>query len=837
MAICPNCSSENAGGKYYTECGAALPASCPACSSAVELGQKFCGECGHQLAPGPARPPAPRPDMEAERRQITVMFCDMVGSTALSGRLDPEDLRDIMHTYQNTAAGAVSRFDGFVAKFLGDGVLAYFGFPQAHEDDAERAVRAGLAIVEAVSRLRASSETQNLAVRIGISSGLVVVGDILEAGATVEHSVVGETPNLAARLQEVAAPNTVVVSDATRKLVAGAFEFDDLGSKELKGIAGTVPAWRVGAESRAGSRFRASRAGAMTEFVGRREEIDILLAKWRQASEGHGQAVVISGEAGIGKSRLVEILRQALSNEPHVRVRFQCSPYHLNTELFPVVSHLSYAAGIEQDDPAPARLDKLAALMSDEGDEASARDRALIASLFGIDSDDGRAISSLSPEQRKDALLKLLAARMFALESRGPVLAVFEDVHWVDPTTLALLELSLTLVFGHSALIVITTRPEFEETWQPPANVNRLALDRLPPENRAEMIRSVATGRDLPEALIAQIVERTDGVPLFVEELTRSVLESTDSDATGRPTHMVSVPETLQDSLMERLDRLGNAKEVAQIGSAIGREFSYRMVAAVSDQPQSSLDENLQCLVDSGLVFERGEAAQARYIFKHALVQEAAHASMLLSRQRKLHLAIAQALVAHFPETEASQPELLARHYDLADHADEAARYFELAGRKASTVSANAEAIAHFENALDRLPKLSAQRGGADEQIEFRLRAALGVPLIAVKGYASEEVEDNYLRAQAIAGDETTSETYFAVLRGLWNCYFDRGDMRRGSELASQLVRFAEQNRSDVLVALAYRAVGCVEILQGHIASADPVFDTCRRVGRQRARN
>ena len=514
-----------------------------------------------------------------------------------------------------------------MAKFLGDGVLAYFGFPQAHEDDAERAVRAGLAIVEAVSRLRASSETQNLAVRIGISSGLVVVGDILEAGATVEHSVVGETPNLAARLQEVAAPNTVVVSDATRKLVAGALEFDDLGSKELKGIAGTVPAWRVGAESRAGSRFRASRAGAMTEFVGRREEIDILLAKWRQASEGHGQAVVISGEAGIGKSRLVEILRQALSNEPHVRVRFQCSPYHLNTELFPVVSHLSYAAGIEQDDPAPARLDKLAALMSDEGDEASARDRALIASLFGIDSDDGRAISSLSPEQRKDALLKLLAARMFALESRGPVLAVFEDVHWVDPTTLALLELSLTLVFGHSALIVITTRPEFEETWQPPANVNRLALDRLPPENRAEMIRSVATGRDLPEALIAQIVERTDGVPLFVEELTRSVLESTDSDATGRPTHMVSVPETLQDSLMERLDRLGNAKEVAQIGSAIGREFSYRMVAAVSDQPQSSLDENLQCLVDSGLVFERGEAAQARYIFKHALVQEAAHAT------------------------------------------------------------------------------------------------------------------------------------------------------------------------------------------------------------------
>lgn len=758
----------------------------------------------------------------AERRQLTVMFCDLVGSTALSRQLDPEDLRDIMRRYQDAVAGAVSRYSGHVAKYLGDGVLAYFGWPQAYEDQAERAVRAGMDAVAAVTFVRLADGTA-LAARVGISTGQVVVGDLVGETGRDAEAVTGETPNLAARLQGIAEPGQVVIGESTLHLVGRIFDVDDLGGHELKGFDDAVPAWAIKSEALAGSRFEAARGAGLTPIVGRNAELQLLLDRWLSAEGGEGQIVLVSGEAGIGKSRLLQDLYDHASQRAFIRVRYQCSPYHTNSALHPTTQHLARAAGFSLDDVSDDRLDKLEALLGETTDDL-ANDIPLFANLMSLPYQERYGALTQPPQQIKESLLKVLSAHLLRLADRSPLLFVFEDAHWIDPTSLELLKLIMERMQQARIMLVITHRPEWQAPFAADNHITVVQLKRLGKVQGAEIVRAIA-GANVSDDIIDRIVERTDGVPLYLEELTRTVLGAAKLDLASGSPQSLNIPETLQDSLMERLDQLGDAKEVAQVGSAIGREFSYQMTAAVTSHPEQFLQERLRRLVESGVVSEQGEGAKARYIFKHALVQETAHESMLLSRRRGLHLAIAQALIALAPETEISQPELLAHHYNLADHNDEAMKYFELAGRKASAASANAEAIAHFNNAIERLPNISAQSGGKQAQIEFRLRAALGVPLIAVKGYASEEVEENYLRAQLVAGEETKSETYFAVLRGLWNCYFDRGDMSRGEELSASLLSLARELNNDLLLAYSYRAAGSVQTMIGNIAQADATFE------------
>ncbi|MBT4044776.1 MAG: AAA family ATPase, partial [Rhodospirillaceae bacterium] len=711
----------------------------------------------------------------------------------------------------------------FGIQYLGDGVLAYFGWPQAYEDQAERSVRAGLDAIAAVAAVRLADNVA-LAARVGIATGQVVVGDLVGESGRDTEAVTGETPNLAARLQGVAEPGQVVISETTLHLVRQAFAVDDLGRHEMKGFDDTVQAWTITGEVTAESRFDAARGAVLTDIVGREAELQMLFERWLSVEAGDGQVVLLSGEAGIGKSRLLQDLRDRVSEHVHVRVRYQCSPYHTNSALHPTIQHWARAAGFTPDDDGAGKLDKLEALLAETTDDFKG-DAPLFANLLSLPFQERHGGLTQSPQEIKERLLNAQVSHVLNLAKLSPVLFLFEDVHWIDPTSLELLKLIIERLRNARVLLVITHRPDWQPNFADSDHMTTLELRRLGKAQGAEIVRAIV-GDKISDDVVNRIVERTDGVPLYIEELTRAVLGANEMDATNGTSGPINIPESLQDSLMERLDQLGDAKEVAQVGSAIGREFSYQMTAAVIPQSEQFLQESLLKLAESGVVFERGVGREARYVFRHALVQEAAHGSMLISRRRSLHLAIAQALVSLFPDMETLQPELLARHYDLAEHYDEAIKYFELAGRKASAASANAEAIAHFQYAIDRLPDLSVADDNTRQKIEFGLRAALGVPLIALKGYASKDVEDNYLRAQSVAGDEIKTETYFAVLRGLWNCYFDRGDIPRGHELSAALLSLAQELDNDLLLSFSYRAVGSVHMMSGNITQADITLES-----------
>jgi class 3 adenylate cyclase len=533
---------------------------------------------------------------QAERRQLTVMFCDLAGSTALSTRLDPEDLREVIAAYHRAVADVVKGFDGFVAKYMGDGVLIYFGYPRAHEDDAERAVQAGLGVTHAVGGLDVKSV--KLKARVGIATGLVVVGDLIGEGSAREQSVVGETPNLAARLQALAEPGVVVIAVGTRRLVGDLFECRDLGTVEVKGVAAPVPAWQVLGPSAVESRFEALRGSARSPLVGRGEEIDLLLRRWARVKEGDGQVVLISGESGIGKSRIAEELEGRLHVEPHIRVRYFCSTYHQDSALFPFVDHLGRASGFAADDPPAARLEKLEALLARTAlpDE----DVALIVNLLSLPATGRHPLPNLSPQRKKERTLEALIRQLEGLSRQQPVLMVFEDAHWADPTSRELLDLTVERVRSRPVLLVVTFRPEFQPPWTGQAQVSMLTLNRLDRRDRGALLAQIAGGTALPDEVVDQIIDRTDGVPLFIEELTKSVLES------GVP--LVGIPATLHDSLMARLDRSASVRLVAQIGAAIGREFSYVLLHAVSDFPEDELQAALARLVAS----ELGEARRPR---------------------------------------------------------------------------------------------------------------------------------------------------------------------------------------------------------------------------------
>ncbi|MCZ6840920.1 MAG: AAA family ATPase [Alphaproteobacteria bacterium] len=758
---------------------------------------------------------------EAERRQLTVMFVDLVGSTALSSKLDPEDLREVMRRYQDAVAGAVTRYAGHVAKYLGDGVLVYFGWPQAHEDQAERAVRAGLDAVSAVSGLKLDGGVE-LQARAGIATGQVVIGDLVgEAGRDVE-AVSGEAPNLAARLQDQAKPDQVVIGATTRNLIGETFALEELKTRVLKGFADPVRVWRVVGEQATESRFEAAHSGRLTNFVGRQEEVGLLHRRWEQAKQGEGQVVLLAGEAGIGKSRITQMLGERLAEEPHMRLRYQCSPHHANTAFHPFIQQLAYAAGFTPDDTAEQKLDKIEALLA-QSSHSVAEVAPLFAALLSVPTADRYPPLEVSPERQKDLTLAALSDQLIGLAGKKPIVVVFEDAHWADPTSLEALEQVMERIQGERVLTVITYRPEFSPPWRGYTHITSLALSRLGRDQCATMVANVTQGRALPGEVLDQIVSKTDGIPLFVEELTKTVLESGllrevgDRYQLTGPLPPVAIPSTLQDSLMARLDRLAPVKEVAQIGAAIGREFPHRLLAAVSPMGDSELHGALGQLVEAELVFRRGSGTDTRYIFKHALVQDAAYESLLRSKRQELHQRIATVLEEQFPNVVETEPEILAHHYTEAGQIDASIPYWRRAGQRAVDRSANLEAIIHLGKALQLVAELpeAAER---DRQ-ELAIQIALGPALMAVKGWGAPEVERTYFRARELCRDVAEPSQLFTVLWGLWLFHHMRGQFRPAKDLADEILALAERQSDSGLLLQAYHAAWTTDFYFGDFLS------------------
>jgi class 3 adenylate cyclase/tetratricopeptide (TPR) repeat protein len=658
-----------------------------------------------------------------ERRQLTIMVCSMVGSMPLSAALDPEDMRDRIAPFHKVAADVVARFDGFVAQYLSDGVLVYFGYPAAHEHDAERAVRAGLAIRDAVGTLKADVPLQ---ARAGIATGLVVVGEQLGTGDTRQRVAIGETPNLAAQLQAVAAPGEVVIAASTRRLVGRMFDCGALPSIEMKGLPQPVEAWQVRGETAGVSRFEALRAGALSPLVGRQEEIELLLRRWDQAKLGEGRVVLLSGEPGIGKSRIAETLLVRLEDEPHVRLRYFCSPHHTHSPLYPFIAQLEQAVSFEPGSGAGTKLDKLEALLKSRATNVP-RDVALIAELLAVPADGRYPALTVSPQQKREMTLTALLDQLDGVAAQSPVLIVFEDAHWIDPTSLDLLDRTVARVANLPVLLIITFRPEFQPVWVGQPHVTMQPLSRLGRRDAAGIIGGVTKGKVLPDAVVEQVLAHTDGVPLFIEELTSTLLESgllretTDRYVLNGPLPPLAIPTTLQASLVARLDRLASVKDVAQIGAAIGREFSHELIAAVSALAPMDLDAALERLTASGLISRRGTPPDATYSFKHTLVQDAAYVTMLKSRRQQLHASIAKVLVERFPAMAERLPEVVAHHFTEAGLASEAIGYWLKAGRLAYVRSANREAVSSFERALSLLAALPESQSMLEQGFELRL--------------------------------------------------------------------------------------------------------------------
>ena len=755
-------------------------------------------------------PPAPAPAREAERRQITVMFCDLVGSTALSEALDPEDLRTVMQAYRKACSDVITRYDGHLAQYLGDGVMVYFGWPAAHEDDAGRAVRAGLDIVDAVAALEAEAD---LAVRIGIATGLVVVGDSgTDEGADAKLAV-GETPNIAARIQGLAAPGTVAIAQTTRRLLGGAFALQDLGSHDAKGVAGGLQVHHVLGAAETESRFEASQSAALTPLVGRETEIAMVLERWDQAKDGEGQVVLLSGEAGIGKSRVTQVLRERLADEPHTRLRYQCSPYYTNSAFYPVIVQMERAAGFARDDNADAKLDKLEALLGQESADA-----ALFASLLSLPIDRYPPLV-LSPQKQKENTVAALAGQVTALAAGQPVLMIFEDAHWIDPTTLETLGAVIEAIRDHPVLLVITHRPEFEPPWAGHAHVTPLALGRLGRKQGANMVAKVTGGKALPDEVMSQIVAKTDGIPLFVEELTKTVLEAgfleehDDRYTLDGPLPPLAIPATLQDSLMARLDRLSPVKEVAQIGACIGREFSYELLAAVSPVRDNELQDALQQLINSELIFRRGTAPDSTYTFKHALVQDSAYESLLKSRRQQLHQRIASVLQDQFDQTVRTQPELLAHHLTEAGNHDQAIPHWYQAGLLAFVASAFPEAVAHLQNGLKLLPRISDESTRAKAELD--LQSLLGTCFLSMYGFGADPVIDAFGRAEQLIDRAENATEIMPILTSIGTYHWVRGNFPKAAGYLYRVNQVAEEAHDEDLLVMGRHAYGAVNFHVG----------------------
>ncbi len=748
-----------------------------------------------------------------ERRHITVLFSDLVDSTALSARMDPEDLREVIVAYQKSVAETVHRFDGFVARYMGDGVLAYFGYPRAHEDDAERAVQAGLQLITAVSALDSRASLQT---RVGLATGVVVVGDLIGDGH--EHGIVGKTPNFAARMQEIAEPNKVVICDKTRNLLGNLFELEDLGPRDLKGIPEPTRVWTVLGASAVASRFEALHATGLTALVGRNDEFELLVRRWQRAKSGEGQVVLLSGEAGIGKSRLTAALLETLATEPHACVRYFCSPQHTNRPLHPIIDHMERSAGLMNGDTLQVRLDKLDTMLAQTS--TSIEDAALFAEMLSLRNDGRYAVPDLAPEQRRQRTLDALVLRLQALTRSNPVLVVVEDAHWTDPTSLEVFSRAVDRVAGLRAMLVIAFRPEFNPPWMGRPHVTALAINRLAPREVGTIIDHLVGDEVLPASIRREIIERSDGIPLFVEEMTKAVLEVGSKDAAAQwaaavPLPALPIPASLHASLMARLDRLGAAKQVAQIGAAIGREFSHALLAAVAGKPATELDSAIDSLIAAGLLFRQGSSPNVTYLFKHALVQDAAYGSLLRKPRSALHARIVETLESRFADIAERQPEQLAYHCTEAALAEKAAAFWGKAGQRSLEHSALAEAVEQFTRALAQIAALPANPALRREQI--KLQVALITPLMHLKGYAAPETREAAERArQLIEHAEALGEPpddpllLFSVLFSFWTTSFVafNGDTVR--ELADEFLKLAEKRRATAPLMIGHRIMGSV---------------------------
>lgn len=752
----------------------------------------------------------------AERRQITVMFSDLVGSTALSARMDPEDLREIISAYQKCVADAVRRFGGFVAKYLGDGVLVYFGYPEAHEDDAERAVRAGLEVIASVIALKTPASLQT---RVGIATGLVVVGDLIGSGEAQERGIVGETPNLAARLQGIAGSNTVVIAEATRRLLGNLFELKDLDARDLKGMGEPVRAWVALRASSVESRFEALHPSGLTALIGREEETELLLRRWSRAKSGEGQVVLVSGEAGIGKSRLTAALLDIVAAEPHTRLRYFCSPQHTDSAFYPIIGQMERTAGLLHNDTPQQKLDKLDALLAQTS--ASVQDAALIAEMLSLPNDGRYRALELTPQQRRQKTLEALTTQMETLSRQKPVLMIFEDAHWVDPTSLEVFGRIADRIRTLGAMLLVTFRPEFEPPWIGRSYVTALIMNRLTEHQVSVMIDRVVGNKRLPASICHDIMERSDGIPLFVEEITRAVLEAAETERTPERAAAVvpsPVPASLHASLMARLDRLGSAKAIAQIGAVIGRGFSHALIAAVAQKSQRELETELEKLTAAGLLFRDGAPPHATYLFKHALVQDAAYGTLLRGSRRQLHGRIADVLEKEFPEIVDVQPELLAKHCAEAGLNEEAIRYWRRAGEKAVRRASNREAIEHFSQALTLNEKQPPDVGRS--LTELAILSQLGPALMSVHGWSAPQVGIALERAEHLARKLESSVDLAPPLAGLWLFRTARGQFSRADEITKELFNVAQTLRDPDILLEAHHCAWPIHWFRGALTEA-----------------
>lgn len=791
---CQHCHSENPPNfRFCGECGAPLieESSVQNLESRVPPSQSPAPSIQHRDAP-PSTTYAPRVD--AERRHLTVMFCDLVSVAHLIGKLDPEELREIIHAYQDACTAVVQRFDGYVARYAGESLLIYFGHPMAHEDDAQRAVRTGLGIIAALpylhTRLQQTIDsTLDLSpqVRIGIHTGLVVVGE-MGTRDYQESMVLGETPNIAARLRDLAPINSVIIGATTYRLVEGLFTCHDQGAFTLKGLSVPVQVYRVERENEAQSRFEVVLTTGLSPLVGRERELETLMECWEQVQAGSGQVVLISGEAGIGKSRLVQSFRERLANEVHLRIEGRCSPYAQNSAFHPVIGLLQHGLQFSREDDAQAKLQKLERVLERTGISLG-ETIPLFAALLSLPLPASYRPLTLSPPQRRQHLLKVLLTWLLALAQRQPIVLVGEDLHWMDPSSLELLGLFLNNIAKARILLLLTFRPEFLPSWEPLSYQTAMALSRLPQRNIHAMLEQLTEGKPLPEEIVQQIVNKTDGVPLFVEELTKMVLESgflqkeDDRYVLTKSLPPLAIPTTLHDSLLARLDRLATAKETAQRGAVLGREFTYELIAAISP-PTATVRQDLALLVEAELLYQRGTPPEDLYVFKHALVQEAAYQSLLKRTRQHYHQHIAKVLEERFPDLREAQPELLAHHYTVANLPTSALPYWQKAGRLAIERSAHTEACRHFTAGLTLLTALPESPERTQQELMFQV--ALGGPLIASKGYGAPEVERVYARAQELCRQLGYSPRLLQVLLGLEAFYFIRAELPIAQQLAER---------------------------------------------------